>query len=459
MGHSVLNIEGGIALALVLLALLRSTNAAPGALNRLNKHDALGIGALGIGALALATIVVFIPTAGYYFLSDDFLLLKHAASFWNNFPAIFITPGGDGFYRPITYLSLALTAPWADSNPTPWHLAAIFLHALNTVLVFALARTLGLARLASYFAAALFAVHASRPEAVVWTAARADLLATCFTLIALWSFIRSRYSISLLCLTLAVLSKESAYTVPLVLLVYVTFERRPWRPLIPFFAVAAALAAWRWYLFGGIGGYVNPAGQPEALTLNGVSILNTLALRLWAILVFPINWSSPPALLLAAITVVYVATLLWLAATRAPRRAIILLIAWVLLLALPPLQQLLIGPDLQKSRLLYLPSVAFCLLLATLLDSHAPKSQWAIAVAALVFNVAALFHNLTFWRQASQKAHDVCIQAAACSNKSAIQGLPPSLNGVYFFANGFEECVELQHIQPAGPCTLPYDIH
>ena len=81
--------------------------------------------------------------------------------------------------------------------------------------------------------------------------------------------------------------------------------------------------------------------------------------------------------------------------------------------------------------------------------------------------------------------------ASACpagrTNKIAVLGLPRSLNGVYFFANGFKECIEMQrndnaasvdvfnanqHVdssdyacilswdsQRGGLSRLPYDIH
>ena len=103
---------------------------------------------------------------------------------------------------------------------------------------------------------------------------------------------------SLVCMVLAILSKESAYIFPLLLVVFLIakrdLSRRRLGVLIPFFVTAVALFAYRWWLFGGIGGYRDPhTGQSQVLTL-GFSTLKALALRLWTALYFPINWSKEP---------------------------------------------------------------------------------------------------------------------------------------------------------------------
>jgi len=130
-------------------------------------------------------------------------------------------------------------------------------------------------------------------------------------------------------------------------------------------------------------------------------------------------------------------------------------------LALPPLTQLLIGSDLQKARYLYLPSVGFCLLLAALTQHLKMKSQWIVSIAIIAFNLAALFHNMTAWEYASKKAQAACSVAASCGvTGTAGLGLPGSLNGVYFFANGFPECVEMHRngdVATQSSCVLAWD--
>src|SRR5258708_6969007 len=186
---SPINVEGWFGLSAILLALLPSRDR-KGAVGpqrfKLNRWDGFAV-----TAIVCLVAAAFYRAANFYFLSDDFILLKYARSFSYNFHALFTTPGGDGFYRPLAYASMAWTAAWAGVNPVYWHWVGFALPALNPILLFLLAWALGLPRLASAFAAIIFAVHGTRPEAVIWVAARHDLLATFFVLIALVSFIQS----------------------------------------------------------------------------------------------------------------------------------------------------------------------------------------------------------------------------------------------------------------------------
>jgi len=464
--RSPLNLESAIGLA-VLLLLLLGARFDPAASNPARR----GPGLLDVGAsLLIAGVVaaVFLQSANYYFLSDDFVLLKQAGYISYSFRGIF-GPGSDGAYRPVTHLFMRVVHTWAGSRPIAWHFTELALHTANSILVFATARLLGLSRYGAIFAGSLFAVHGTRPEAVVWLAGRADLLAAFFVLLGILCFIsfwnRSGvtawlyYFASLVLMTAAILSKESAYTFPLLLVAFLVSknalrEKRGIYALIPFFAVTAALLAWRIILLGGVGGYRNSSGNPEALSMSVISVVKALALRLPAVLFFPINWSHEPGTIFGLVMILYLAALVWLSRARVNSRAFLIPLGFLLALALPPLSQLLIGADLQKARLLYLPLLGFCLLLATAVEGLKLKSRWVVAITILAFNAIAIFHNLGTWKEASQQASAACRMAAACTGRIAVVGLPASRNGVYFFANGFPECVELVRKREAGAVDL-----
>src|SRR6266516_4454832 len=88
--------------------------------------------------LTVLTATAFCRTIHSYFLSDDFVLLRHARSFHGAFRPLFTTGGGDGFFRPIGYVSLAFTWAWAGASPPLWHATALSLHIANAVLVYML---------------------------------------------------------------------------------------------------------------------------------------------------------------------------------------------------------------------------------------------------------------------------------------------------------------------------------
>lgn len=472
-GRLILNLETIFALATVLLLLWNCRRQGGYEEVRATRFHLEGRDGLWMASVALLAAVVFWRAAHIYFLSDDFILVTDAQAFHGSFTPMFTHGGGDGFFRPLGYISLYLTWPWAGLDPLRWHWVGLTLHIVNAVLVYLLASWMRLSRMGAWFASALFALHGSHPEAALWIAGRFDVLATFFVLVALVAFIRLWEQPSWLAglvasvaMSLGILSKESAYALPLMMLIFVASQAGSWsrrvRFLAPFFLLAASLFAYRWILQRGIGGYLTAEGKPQMLSLSLLPIAKALVLRLWAILFFPIDWATGASLWLLIATAVYAA--IWLALAwhyRGTRAVVLVPLGFVLAAAIPPMQQLLIGPDLEKARLLYLPSVGFCLLAAAVVDAATPKLRLAAGIAILAFNLGALPHNLAIWEDAARRAKAVAETVASCSNPESVTGLPRTFNGVYFFANGLAESVRLQRSEhpglPLETCSLKWD--
>jgi len=70
----------------------------------------------------------------------------------------------------------------------------------------------------------------------------------------------------------------------------------------------------------------------------------------------------------------------------------------------------------------------------------------------LTFQAAALSHNLGIWRDVASLAAEACSSAAAAAaspvDQVIVEGLPGSIDGVYFFRNGFPECVQMRASHP-----------
>ncbi len=475
--RQILNLETAFAVA-VLVALLWRRDAEPSE-PKAGFSAAPGIGRGDIArmaAVALLTALAYWHAAQLYFLSDDFVLVNmarafHASAGAGKYAVMFTRGGGDGFFRPLGYLSLFGMWPWAGFDPARWHAVALSLHIVNALLVYVLAATIGSTRTGAWLASALFAMDGAHPEAVAWVAGRFDVLAAMFVLVSLIAFIRlwekpSALSgaIAALAMTLGILTKESAYAAPLMMLVLVASNKASWarrmRFVAPFFALAAALFSYRWALQGGIGGYVTAAGTPQIFELSPVSAAEALLLRLWAVLFFPVDWAAGARAWLVTAAVVYAAVWVAVAMTARARRAGLAL-GFVLAAALPPVQQLLIGADLEKARLLYLPSVGFCLLAAAALEGMRIEARIPASFGMLAFSAIVLMHNLSVREAVAGKARTVCEAVASCSNPEAVRGIPGSIDGVYFFANGIPECVRLERNQhPDGPqhaCSLAWD--
>jgi hypothetical protein len=168
--------------------------------------------------------------------------------------------------------------------------------------------------------------------------------------------------------------------------------------------------------------------------LKFASTAKAVFVRLWTSLYFPLNWSGEPSTVVGILACVYIGVLLWLALRARPSAALRLAMAGLAISILPPLHLLGGAADLSGGRLLYLPSIWFCLLLAFSVAGLAHRNAVMVAVVLLGFHFAAVRQDLPYWQRASDRVREICKQADATDR-------PRSIDGVPALANGFAECV------------------
>jgi hypothetical protein len=175
--NSPLNAEGLVAVSFLLALLLRKTQSNTSDTTRLSP------------AVLILCGFAFLPTLNAPLLHDSYLHVGLAAaeSWTTMLRHSFIGYSGQSgpFFRPLGFMTFWIDYRWAGINPSLWHLWNLALHLINCALVWLLARRLAMAPLPATVAAMVFALHGARPEVVSWAAARFDLLATFFSLIAL----------------------------------------------------------------------------------------------------------------------------------------------------------------------------------------------------------------------------------------------------------------------------------
>ena len=116
---------------------------------------------------------------------------------------------------------------WTTLNPVGFHLTNVLMHALNSILVFVLVRSLTRRFRVALAAGVLFAVHPIHTESVTWIAGRTDVIGMTFFLAAFWLYVRFRNSGRTTALVgavmfalVAIFAKEMVATLGLALLVY-----------------------------------------------------------------------------------------------------------------------------------------------------------------------------------------------------------------------------------------------
>jgi len=248
-------------------------------------------------------------------------------------------------YWPVTSTTLWFEWRLWGLHPLGYHLTNLALHLAEVLLLWSVLRRLRVP--GAWLAALLFAVHPLNVESVTWIAERKNLLAMLFYLLSVRWFLetgtgaaadpgerpahsRRWYGLSLFAFVLAMLSKGSVATLPLVLAGIVAWRRRLTRTdllrLAPFFAVAAALAAVDvWFQRHGMPEVIRSAGFLERLLGAGAVVWFYLFKALWPvrlIFVYP-QWRIEPAdwrWWLPLLGALGVTALLWRRARRESRR-------------------------------------------------------------------------------------------------------------------------------------------
>jgi Tfp pilus assembly protein PilF len=180
--------------------------------------------------LALVTMALFLPSVKHDFVNYDDQgyvtqnLHVQSGLTWDGVVWAFKS-GEDSNWHPLTWLSLMLDYQIFGLKPGGYHFANVLLHTANTLLVFGVLLRMTGAVWRSAIVAALFGWHPMHVESVAWVAERKDVLCAFFWLLTMWAYTAyvkkpgtKNYLLSLLCFTLALLSKPMAVTLPFVLL-------------------------------------------------------------------------------------------------------------------------------------------------------------------------------------------------------------------------------------------------
>lgn len=178
--------------------------------------------------LVCATVIVYLNSFSGDFQFDDYNVIVfnpsvHSLVAWaQGMPGI----------RPL--LKLSYTLNWVASQAAfGFHLVNLALHITNSALVFLLLSRLGGSNLSNerfriaLLAALLFSIHPVQTEAVTYICGRSVSLMALFYLASLWAYELSResqsawfYAVSPSLFVLALLTRETAVTLPLALLLW-----------------------------------------------------------------------------------------------------------------------------------------------------------------------------------------------------------------------------------------------
>lgn len=391
--------------------------------------------------------------------------------------------------RPLREFTYMLDHAMWGYNPVGYHLQNIAWHFANGLLVYLLLGLIGFRVDHAFWAAMIFSAHPINVESVAWISGRKELLCLFFELSCAIAFIAAwhdrkapqwgLYALSLLCLVLALLSKQVAVMTPFLAGGAYLMTRRmrletvPWRQfllaLTPLFAIVIAFALFRYPLAERLeselsqGAFFDP-GAREASYSALSAILTpfaTFARSLWLSLV-PLDltierafepvqsltdWRWIPGFILFGASL----ATLWFGFKRYPPVAFAadwFIIAWAPVSGALPLTYLM------ADRYLYIPGIGFALAFAALAydalrqlrSIHAPLIGLAILVA--IFSARTIDRaldwrdELSLWSSAVEARPENPVSWSSLGNVYARTGL---------YAEAFDAWDRALELEPDQP--------
>jgi len=350
-----------------------------------------------------------------------------------------------GYYRPIINLFHSIDYWIWGPNPFGFHLTNVLAHTLTGVVLYlVLLRVIAIEPVA-FLASLFFLAHPIHTEAVSWISGRGDMVFALFYLLSFLFYLKagslgnnlsnpplppfskggnrkegSRYRLYLYSgafFLLALLSKEMALTLPLIIIFYdVCFRLRDktfslsrnFKVYVYYFGLLAGYMIFRILILGGIG-----SGQVIPGNNYFTAIYTTSRIFVWYIwkLIFPVS--------LAVADVVRLATSLTDPTVAGSIILLLLLLSAAVFLfrshpelsfgilwffiTMIPVSNLVPALHFKAERYLYLPSIGYCLILAALLwklhifaTRRWPSAKWGIV--ALASLISLTYGILTFDR-------------------------------------------------------------
>jgi Flp pilus assembly protein TadD len=379
--------------------------------------------------LAIAVFSVYLQTRRFEFLRYDdpeFVVnnlhirggLTPASIAWA------FTTGYAANWFPLTWLSYMLGINLYGLASGWHHLTNVLLHAISTILLFAVLRRATGARWPSAFVALLFAIHPLHVEAVAWVSERREVLSGLFWLLSMWAYLdyvarprASAYGLLLAAFGCGLMSKPMIVTLPFALLLFDYWPLRRWETVpfrrlilekVPLVVLSASASVVTFLVQRHGGATVSLAAVPFLPRLENavVSYLAYSVQFFWPArlaVLYPYAAELPVWQAIGAGAVL--ATITGLAIAQRRRRPYLFVGSfWFGGTLVPVIGLVQVGVQSRADRYMYSPLIGLAVILAWSLAEMAGRGAWhrrmtsAIAVAACCVYGVVAWSTTGYWR-------------------------------------------------------------
>jgi protein O-mannosyl-transferase len=374
---------------------------------------------------AALSFLLYLPALRGEFIMDDWGYITQSS--WvteSPSPAHYWTTFEQADYWPLSYTSYWVFYRLFGENPLPYHVVNVLVHALNGLLVLAIARRFGVRW--PIWVALLFLVHPLHVQAVAWIIQFKTLLSTTMALASILFYQRFLQGegrreawFSLAAFALAMLAKGSAIFLPFLLLAMTI--RRPRRDLVfllAFFALSV-LGGLTTMMVNNLN-FVDRAApvfhmsvleRPALMIQNLFFYVKSFVLPVGLSYLYPLTVPSPGAVLnvLILVSIVALGCLAW--RYRWMRGRGLFLFGYLVLLA--PGLGLVSIPNMKLSLVAdhyaYLPDAFLAIFLGSIVATYDSRMfRTAMFVPLLVLAILGFRHARSFateeafWRRADE---------------------------------------------------------
>ena len=445
--------------------------------------------------ITVLPVLIYLNSLGNTFVYDDYLTITNnhfirerrylSAFFSQKYFAI----SNELTYRPVVTLSYFVDYAIWQLQPWGYHMTNLIIHTLNVYLVYFTAYLLFKNRITAFISCLLFSIHPIFSEAINAVSYREDLLSASFLLVAFILFIKYNestnrryfitwYALSLLTYLLAMLSKETAFVLPFLILSYdlifqknhiLNFHNRI-RRLAANYAGYIAIGGFylflRFYLFHNPGESVRYPGNSVFVNF----IMMTKVLGYYVKLLFipaplnadyivPLTFSPADAAFIISIILLIITAILLVKKCRLSSIWTFSTI-WFFVTLLPVLNIIPIN-NIMAERYLYIPGIGFTMLFGSILTHRISKYRIyksfrlaPIAVVCLLFTWCTVSRNRIWLNEFTFSTETIRRSPASFRVYNDL--------GYFYYHNGlndaaiqaFKDSIRVRHNQPKAHCNL-----
>lgn len=326
-----------------------------------------------------------------------------------------------GHWHPLTWLSLMADISLFGANPGLMHLSNLAFHILNTLLLFFLIRVVTKKTSVALVSTLLFALHPLRIESVAWISQRKDLLSLSLGLVTALLYFRSIqtrsaffYVLSLVTFVLALLTKSTMMTWPLLLIILELgmnlsqkAERAPLNKIsahynkIPYFLISITFAALALYSQSKGGGLRSFDELPLSSRINMIfpGYIAYLGKLFWPFetsIFYPVVHYPSGLAFGCCLSLIILTINFWTLRHRFPE----LILGWIwFLIALVPMIGIIpIGAQALADRWTQLAHIGPIVALTSLAIRISPKSIKLLSTPLILVMSCFTFSQLQYWR-------------------------------------------------------------